>query len=97
MPHILLVKNLTWIHDNYLLLLLLRILSYLLILVPDSNLECTNLVPELLYLLLMPLLELSDAQLVPVHLLLQHTELAPVSMLGFLFQSRVEGLLIGRA
>ena len=87
MPQILLVEDLAWIYDNYRLLLLLRILSYLLVLVPDSNLKSTNLVPELLDLLLMPLLELSDAQLVPVHLLLEHAELAPISMFGFLFQS----------
>ena len=97
MPQILLVEDLAWIYDNYRLLLLLRILSYLLVLVPDSPLEGTNLFPEFLHLLIMPLFELSDAQLVPVHLFLQHAELAPVSMFGFLFQSRVEGLLIGRA
>ena len=97
MPHVLHVEDLAWIHDNDRLLLLMRILSYLLVLVPDSNLKSTNLVPELLHLLLMPLLEFPDAQLVPVHLLLQHSELAIVSMFGLLFQSRVEGLLIGRA
>jgi len=95
--HILLVEDLAWIHDDYRLLLLLRILSYLLILIPNSYLKCPYLVPQFLDLLFMSLLEFSDAQLVSVYLLLQHSKLAHVRMLRFLFQSRMEGLLIGRA